>query len=259
MTAGGRPSQAKLELGILDLLGLSGLDRNERITMVRHSDKRNETLALLRAGWLEAYQSFQSRPVFRRSDIVLSFVGVERRRARFFGAFRVQRELSSRQGTIPAGCPHKEWFRVGLYYEMERLPQFEHLTHRAVIDWGPAAIAWRQRASNKPVTELLPVGQLLRPFVDDLDFTLTFEELRFLHTHPDANAEWRAALSAVAGIYLVLDTRSGNQYIGSAYGRSGVWDAGPPTPLLGTAATPVFACCFDAPATLRHSRSPFCR
>lgn len=214
---------AMTELGILDLLGLAGLDRSQRITMVRHLDKRYDTHGLLRNGWLEAYQAFQHKPVFRKTDILLSFVGLENRRARFFGAFRVGRELSSQKGNLPVGCPHAEWLKVGYFYDLQRLPEFALFEHRAVIDWGPAAIVWRQSARNKPVTELLPAGQLLRPFADYLDFTLSFSELRYLHEHPQANFEWRARLSAVAGIYLILDSLSGRQYVGSAYGKDGVW------------------------------------
>lgn len=211
------------ELGVLDLLGLAGLDRDARITMVRHLDRRYETETLARNGWLEAYQSFQKRPVFRRTDILLSFIGLPRRRARFFGAFRVLRERSSRLGTLPPGCPFTEWRRVGFNYELERQPAYEHLANRMVIDWGRAAIVWCQRASNKPVVEIVPRGQLLRAFEDYLDFTLSWNDLRHLHAHPEANADWRAALSAVAGIYLILDTISGRQYVGSACGKEGVW------------------------------------
>ncbi len=30
-------------------------------------------------------------------------------------------------------------------------------------------------------------------------------------------------VSSVNGVYLILDTRTGNQYIGSAYGNDGIW------------------------------------
>ena len=34
---------------------------------------------------------------------------------------------------------------------------------------------------------------------------------------------WRAALSAVAGVYLITDTYTGNLYVGSATGDGGIW------------------------------------
>jgi hypothetical protein len=100
---------------------------------------------------------------------------------------------------------------------------FESLEHRVVIEWGRGALAWHQHTTNKPVVQILPTGQLLRVFTDYLDFTLTHSELRYLFQHEDANSEWRARLSAVAGIYLILATTTGRQYVGSAYGVDGIW------------------------------------
>lgn len=37
------------------------------------------------------------------------------------------------------------------------------------------------------------------------------------------NREWRARLSAVAGVYLILDAKTGKQYVGSASGAQGIW------------------------------------
>ena len=35
--------------------------------------------------------------------------------------------------------------------------------------------------------------------------------------------EWKIVLSAVKGVYLITDTRTGKLYVGSAYGESGIW------------------------------------
>ena len=71
--------------------------------------------------------------------------------------------------------------------------------------------------------EVLPLGRLLEPFADYLEFTLTFQELRDLIKRSGANHEWRARLSGVAGVYLILASTTGAQYVGSAYGADGVW------------------------------------
>lgn len=41
--------------------------------------------------------------------------------------------------------------------------------------------------------------------------------------HQEANREWRARLTAVAGVYLILATTTGRQYVGSACGTEGLW------------------------------------
>lgn len=56
-----------------------------------------------------------------------------------------------------------------------------------------------------------------------LNFVLEFDELQRLIENPEANYEWHHHLSAVNGIYLILDTSSGEQYVGSANGENGIW------------------------------------
>jgi hypothetical protein len=211
------------EIGIVDLLRLCGFDPSCRSKLVRHQDKHWNSHDLLRRGWLEAYQSFQNKPVFDNLDYIVSFVGLGGTHARLLGLYKVCARRPGESGALPAGCPHVEWQRSVYYYELERQPGFEALEHRLVIEWGRGALAWHQYTTNKPVVQILPVGHLLRLFTDYLDFTLTHGELRYLFNHQEANREWRARLSAVAGVYLILATTTGRQYVGSAYGADGLW------------------------------------
>jgi hypothetical protein len=57
-----------------------------------------------------------------------------------------------------------------------------------------------------------------------LEFSLTFSQLRDLFANEEAHREWRARLTAVAGIYLILAEPSGSLYVGSAAGEGGVWE-----------------------------------
>jgi hypothetical protein len=55
------------------------------------------------------------------------------------------------------------------------------------------------------------------------DIQLPYDKLREIVNHPDSNREWQRTLSSVSGVYLILDPKSGKQYVGSAYGREGIW------------------------------------
>jgi hypothetical protein len=211
------------DLGVLDLLGLYGFDRTSKSKLVRHQDKRYDVHDLFRRGWLETYQKFQGRPVFRGLDSIVSFVGLAGSRARLVGVYSVAGEHSGKTGVLPPGCPHREWNQGTYFYDLKRLKGFEPLENRLVVDRGAGALAWHQRLSNKPVVELLPRGHLLRVFSDYLDLTLTHRELCYLYEHSAANYEWQARLSSVAGIYLILATTTGHQYVGSASGAEGIW------------------------------------
>lgn len=210
-------------IGILDLLELQGFDLTQKFKLVRHQEGRYDLHDFLRRGWLDAYQAFQAKPVFDNLDFIVSFIGVGRTQARFIGVYEILSAHPGSAGHLPEGCSEKRWLQLAHYYETRRVPGFEELENRVVIEWGGAARSWAQWPRNKEVVELLPKGQLLRPFDDYLSFTLTHNELKYLFSQPEANKEWRARLSAVAGVYLILATTTGAQYVGSAHGAEGFW------------------------------------
>ena len=210
-------------VSILEMLKLRGFDVSQPGKLVRHKSGKYDVQDLLRRGWLEAYQQYQQRPAFGNSKHIVSFIGLEGTKARFVGVYRVGKMLDGTNGPpLPAGCPYSEWRSAPVYYELEKASGYEDLENRVVIDWGRGALAWCQNLREKEVAELLPPGQSRPIFKDYMDFTLTYDELRDLFTNEDANKEWRAQLSAVGGIYLIL-ARTGEQYVGSASGAEGLW------------------------------------
>lgn len=55
------------------------------------------------------------------------------------------------------------------------------------------------------------------------NFALSYSQLTTMVNNPDSNREWQRMLSAVSGVYVLLDQRSGKRYVGSAYGKGGIW------------------------------------
>lgn len=188
----------------------SSLLKGKKVKIVRHKDGRAEYRHLMkdRAALLE-YQKEQANDVFKDCDYIITFVGVERKRSIFIGAFKVG------TSTIKNGLH---------YYDLEPVNDFNILIDRLVIDWGNNAISWHQwyDRQEKEVIEILPQGYIGN-FPGLLDFVLEYDELKTLVHNPDANYEWRHHLSAVNGIYLILDSSTGMQYIGSANGKNGIW------------------------------------
>jgi hypothetical protein len=217
-------SEKPQRLGIIDLLSLRGFDPSIPGKLVRHQDSRYDLAVLAKHGWLEAYQRYQTRPVFHRCDQIVSFVGAESTKARLFGVFRMLGCRPAASVPVPAGCPYPEWSSDSKHcYELRREPGYADLENRVVIEWGKGALSWHQHLSNKEILEILPSGQVKPPFRDYLEFVLTHEELEAICGNPDAHREWRARLSAVAGVYLIVATTTGAQYVGSAYGEGGIW------------------------------------
>lgn len=198
-------------LSLNELFSLkTDLFKNAKVKLVRHKDSRIEYRDMIkeRSGLL-AYQREQPKEVFKGCDYIISFIGLERRRSILFGVFRVD-------GVT---------FRDDKYhYDLTEIPEFDEYVDRIVIDWGGSAISWHQwyDAQPKEIVEILPKGYMGN-FPGLLDFVLEFGELKRLTSNPEANADWRHHLSAVNGIYLILDTHTGMQYIGSANGSEGIW------------------------------------
>lgn len=214
-------------LGIVDLLKLRGFDPALPTKFVRHQDKRYDVNDMMRRDWLDFYQATQSKPIFDHCEQIVSFIGAGGTKARFIGVYKVLGpKRDGRSIRPPKGYPRiLSTYRY--FYDLEFQAGYEDLRNRVVVEWNNA-ISWHQwfnkkEIKDKDVVELLPSGQTLPPFRDYLEFTLTHAELRELYDDEDANREWRSRLAAVAGVYLVLATKTGKQYVGSAYGAKGIW------------------------------------
>jgi hypothetical protein len=71
------------------------------------------------------------------------------------------------------------------------------------------------------VSEILPepyAGEIFCGY-DRIDIDFRMLEQIFQQQRPD----WRAALENAKGVYLITDTRNGKRYVGSAYGKAGIW------------------------------------
>ena len=137
---------------------------------------------------------------------------------------RVLDHRPRREGPTPASCElSRRWNQGhGFFYELEPDRRFDDFRDRLIIRWSGRR--WHQKhLENICVLEISESGRRLPPFADYLEFSLTYAELKDLFRNEEAHRDWRAPLSAVAGVYLVLAQTSGRQYVGSAYGPSGIW------------------------------------
>ena len=192
---------------IQELLYNRGLDRTARVKLVRHKDRRVDLYNMYKTNRKEFldYQNTQSKDIFKDVDYIVSFIGEDGVLARFVGVYKVESK------TLNA-----EEYK----YTMSEVAGYEDLKERVIIRWGNA-ISWHQWIKNeKEVIEISP-GLHYKSFADYFDFILDFNEL--CEIVKNNYADWRRALSAVKGIYLINDTNTGKLYIGSAYGEDGLW------------------------------------
>lgn len=211
---------------INNVLEFAGLDMSKKIKIARHQDTRDiDVHELLATGHFDIYQSYQEKNQFKDCDYLVSCLGIENNQALFIGVYQVVR-------TIPVnGFPDdivvpfrgKAKLRSKYKYDLVKLTGFEELENRLVINWKNSAQAWCMKidTNEKEVVQLLPKGYI-RDFPGYLDLNLSFRELKGIMNDPTANLVWHKMLSSVGGVYLILDTEEGLQYVGSASGKEGI-------------------------------------
>lgn len=206
---------------------LTGTQINwERVKLIRHNLTNDVVATNYERGYLEQYQSVQSPTRFKNCDMVISFLGTERTNGVFQGCYRVGnfkpycRDLFPEDFTPDSGMTEGQ----SVVYELTKMDLFTDMKDRLVIDWGKGTINWCQNGTREK--ELLEI----RPAVSEISFIsydkvlLSYDALHKIVYNKAAYKEWEEKLSAVAGVYLITDTKTGKHYVGSASGeQGGIW------------------------------------
>lgn len=207
-----------------EILKLRGFPLSET-RIIRNTINREYINALITAGYFDLYQSVQKQDKFKNSKYIVSFTDLPGTKSLLYGAFKINgvKDIVDLPEELAAIKEPEAW-SAGQYrqYDMERVEMLKDLEGRLVIDWGKSTISWCQKELGKEIIEILPDG-FLKPFPGYQDVLLSFEELTRIIKNPDANRQWQLMLSNVCGVYLILDKKDGQQYVGSASGREGFW------------------------------------
>lgn len=133
----------------------------------------------------------------------------------------------------------KEWLFVGLYqvhgiathseesgrcrYDLSLLPGQEDLIARLIVRYERtrASYVWLRETMQLPVVEYLRQRLSIGEFPGHNAVRLTHAHLRIIVEQ--GIESWRGALSHVKGVYLIVDTTTGRQYVGKASGGVGIW------------------------------------
>lgn len=101
-------------------------------------------------------------------------------------------------------------------FNTSRLGRFDSYAGRLVIDWGEGMRAWVQRADNqdKPIVEIRR-SHRDPDFPGYLAFQVSLDQIEGLYT------SWIQVLRTMRGVYLLVRRKTGEQYVGSAYGADG--------------------------------------
>lgn len=205
-----------------DLLESVGISPTQT-RMARHQSKRGE-LGVTPAdlwrkgdGSFKRYQDFQSEDRFRDAKYIAAFVPDSFGETLFVGLYRV---LSKSIVTNPSlTCPISGHSVLDhQFYETERVEALDAFIGKVVVEWGPAHIAWVQRADRQP-KDILEI----RKIITEPDFPGYIDFISTIHTLADVPSSWQSNLSNARGVYVLVSLKNGKHYVGSATGSDGFW------------------------------------
>lgn len=201
-------------LKLIDLIEQSGVALGDFKIHCAIDNKRSDwrPLQAYFAGTFELGQSQQSQENFRCDNIVTLINLSNSQKWLFVGAYHV--------GKVR---PATQW--NGFIYELPRIKGLDHLDGRAIIDFPKAFRQSYLLGTN--YRDFLVVSSIREEKMSIPDFPgfngvrLSFETLCSIIRQDSPS--WRAALANVAGVYVIVDRKTGMQYVGSAYGDIGLW------------------------------------
>ncbi|MDY6028411.1 MAG: GIY-YIG nuclease family protein [Prevotella sp.] len=199
----------------------------KRVRLIRHKDNRKEKvidgksyfnslydLYLNEHSVFLSYQSEQVVKRFKEVDYIVSFIGEESCSSRFVGVYKNEGIIKSLEDYN--GEEHAK-------FEFTELYGFDLLKEKVIIDWQNP-VSWLQNYVNQ-----MPVIRIDRGIKENNipiftrfeDVVLDYNQLKLIiETN---HAEWKAKLESCNGIYLILDKKTGKQYVGSTYNTRCIW------------------------------------
>ena len=110
-------------------------------------------------------------------------------------------------------------------YELKPVEEYENLYGRLVVKYKNNTQQLK-RDAEKVINEIEVVELLKKPY-NSVEFSgynninLSFKELQIIIKNNID--EWKRKLENITGIYMLFDKKTGKKYIGSAYGKEGIW------------------------------------
>ena len=209
-------------LYLSDILKKVGLEPSS-VYLLRHSFSLQDFRECYEKGMVLDYTRQQDKDFGRGYDYWCVFISERGTLARLFGCYKVCGSVPDTLDVMPDGFPNPEHFQGNrAFFDLEHIDLLEEYENRLVIDWGNSTRQWKQKGSNeKPVSYILPNEKQEFPGYESL--VLSYGKLKSVIDDPVAYETWRAALSSIYAVYLIVDRESGMQYVGSAYGTDGLW------------------------------------
>lgn len=210
-------------LNFSDVLKNVGLDP-KRVKLIRHSIADKEFNKCYKKNMVLDYTRVQSSKFSNGYDYWCVFISDKSTTAKFFACYRVNGCVPDTQDVKPDDFPLEDWFQgQRMFYELEHVDLLKEYEGRLLIEWGKGALAWAQKGTNeKPIVAIDSATRKPFPGFESEQFILSYNQLKEIIENKVDYDLWQVAMSSVNAVYLIVDTKTGDRYVGSTYGYDGL-------------------------------------
>ena len=207
-----------------DILKKVGINPKE-VNLIRHaySDKGFKICA--DAGKIYEYTCHQRKDFNKGYKYWAVFISGKGTLAKLYALYEVGACHADTPDMMPDGLPEaeaKHYTGNGSIYELKRSELIKEYEGKLTIDWGTSARMWHQKGTTeKAIVSIMPDEK--KVFMGYESVLLSYDQLKEIIDNQEVYEAWHTALRSVNAIYLIVDTETGKQYVGSAYGTDGLF------------------------------------
>lgn len=204
-----------------DILINAGLDP-AKVQLIRHAMNDKDFRACYEKNMVKEYTGEQKKDFNKGYDYWAVFISGKGTEARFYKLYRVGAVVPRCLEVMPKDYPCPQAFETpGDYYELEYADILKEFENRLIIKWGDATRVWHQKGTTEKEIVAIQTSHN-EEFVGYENVVLPYEKLKEVVENDVDYKLWNTALSNVKAVYLILDVKNGQQYVGSAYGNRGL-------------------------------------
>ena len=205
-------------LTFTDVLIKAGIDP-KKVKLIRHALTDKNFKACYDRGKVYEYTCHQKADFSKNYEYWAVFISGAGTLAKFHSIYRVGASAPDTANTIPKGLPKSETSKYDgthAIFKLQPLNILSEYENKLTIQWGNSARSWHQKGTTeKEIVSLQPDMKKVFPGYERV--ILSYDELKDITDNPTAYTDWIIPLSSIYAIYLIVDTETGKQYVGSAY------------------------------------------
>ncbi|SDA15312.1 hypothetical protein SAMN02910447_00905 [Ruminococcus sp. YE71] len=207
-----------------DILRKVGLDP-QKVKLIRHAYSDKVFKEFADNNLIYEYTRHQRNNFSKGYDYWVVFVSDKGTLAKFYTIYKVGDSVPDTPDMIPEGCSEKEatfYTGEGAVFDLTQLDLLKEYEGKLTIDWGKSTHMWHHKGTTeKPIISIMPDEK--KVFMGYEEVLLSYDQLKEIVDNKEIYEAWHVALKSVNAIYLIVDTETGKQYIGSAYGEDGLF------------------------------------